>query len=175
IVKIGRFGVRGRGEQADAFERRVVQALQADDRCKRAWRAATAAAPPEPVDFIIDLSERAAGERWAGQVPHGVWFASVGEDPRLDLKPALLENFADRKFSVPVTVARWKVDSAGAEMLVRWNMRSRRTSGRHVDASLAGIAQCFAAALKRVEAGALPIEHSFKPGIGGRPVSLQRL
>ena len=175
IVKIGRFGVLGKGEQADAFERRVVQALQADDRCKRAWRAATAAAPPEPVDFIIDLSERAAGERWAGQVPHGVWFASVGEDPRLDLKPALLENFADRKFSVPVTVARWKVDSAGAEMLVRWNMRSRRTSGRHVDASLAGIAQCFAAALKRVEAGALPIEHSFKPGIGGRPVSLQRL
>jgi hypothetical protein len=175
IVKIGRFGVLGKGEEADAFERRVVQALQADDRCKLAWRTATAAAPPEPVDFIIDLSERAAGQRCAGQPPHGVWFASIGEDPRLDLKPALLENFVNQEFSVPATVARWNVDGAEAETLVRWNMRSRRTSGRHVDASLAGIAQCFAAALKRVEAGALPIEHSFKPGIGSRPVSWLRL
>jgi hypothetical protein len=175
IVKIGRFGVLGKGEQADAFERRVVQALQADDRCKLAWRTATAAALTELVDFIIDLSERGAGERLAGQVLHGVWFASVGEDRRLDLKPALLGNFLDPSFSVPVTVARWKVDGAGAETLVRWNMRSRRTSGRHVDASLAGIAECFAAALKRIESGALPTEHSFKPGINGRPVSLLRL
>jgi hypothetical protein len=175
IVKIGRFGVLGRGEQADAFERSVVQALQADNRCRLAWRTATAAAPPEPADFIIDLSERAAGQRWAGQALHGVWFASVGEDPRVDLKAALLENFADQKFSVPATVARWKVDDAGAEKLVRWNMRSRRTSGRHVDASLASMAQCFAAALKRVEAGALATEHSFKPSIGSRPVSWLRL
>jgi hypothetical protein len=175
IVKIGRFGVLGKCEQADVFERRVVQALQADDRCKLAWRTATAAALPEPVDFVIDLSERAAGQCWAQQAPHGVWFVSVGEDCCLDLKPALLQNFVNQEFSVPATVARWTADGAEAETLARWNMRARRTSGRHVDASLAGMAECFAAAFKRVEAGALPTEHGFKPSIGSRPLSWLRL
>jgi hypothetical protein len=175
IVKAGRFGVLAKSTQADAFERRVVEILQAGGGCKLAWRTATAGASPESADFIIDLSERAAGQRWAAHAPHGVWFATVGEDRCLELKPALLENFVDQKFSVPATVGRWRADGAEADTLARWNMRSRRTSGRHVDASLAGIAQCFAAALKRIEAGALPTERSFKPSIGGRAVSLLRL
>jgi hypothetical protein len=175
IAKIGRFGVLGKGEQAGAFERRVVQILQSEGGCKLAWRTATAAAPTDSVDFIIDLSERAAGQRWAGHAPHGVWFASVGEDRCLDLKPALLENFVAGKFNVPVTAARWKANGVEAETLARWNMRCRRTSGRHVDASLTGIARCFVAALRRIEAGALPTEQGFKPSICGRPVSWLRL
>ncbi|MGB7834201.1 MAG: hypothetical protein WBL84_18530, partial [Xanthobacteraceae bacterium] len=80
IVKLGRFGVLAKDARADAFERRVVHGLQAEAGCKQAWRTATAEAPPEPVDFIVDLSESAAGRRWGERAAHGVWFASVGED-----------------------------------------------------------------------------------------------
>jgi hypothetical protein len=175
IVKLGRFGLLAKGAQADAFERRVVDGLQAEGGCKLAWRTAAADAAPEPVDFVVDLSERAAGQRSSGRAMHGVWFAGVGEDRCLDLRPALLENFVGQKSSVPVTLARWNGDKGEAETLTHWNMRSRRTSGRHVDAALAGIAQCFVAGVKRIEADALPGDRGFKPCIGARPVSLMRL
>jgi hypothetical protein len=175
IVKLGRFGVLAKDARADAFERRVVHGLQAEAGCKQAWRTATAEAPPEPVDFIVDLSESAAGRRWGERAAHGVWFASVGEDHCLDLKPAVSKNFVDQKSSVPVALGRWKGDGGEAETLVRWNMRSRRTSGRHIEAALAGIAQCFVAGLKRIEADALPGERGFKPSIGARPASFARL
>jgi hypothetical protein len=175
IVKLGRFGVLAKDARADAFERRVVHGLQAEGGCRQAWRTATAETPLEPVDFIVDLSESAAARRWGERAPHGVWFASVGEDHFLDLKPAVSENFVDQKSSVPVALGRWKGDTGEAETLVRWNMRSRRTSGRHIEAALAGIAQCFVAGLKRIEADALPAEPGFKPSVGARPVSFVRL
>jgi hypothetical protein len=175
IVKLGRFGVLAKSIQADAFEHRVVDRLQAGGGCKLAWRITAADALPEPVDFVVDLSESAAGQRWGGRVPHGVWFACVGEDRCLDLKPALLENFVGQKSGVPVTLARWRGDNGEVETLTHWNMRARRTSGRHVDAALAGIAQCFLAGVKRIEADALPGDRGFKPCIGARPVSFVRL
>jgi hypothetical protein len=133
--------------------------LQAEGGCKQA-----AHGMPKPAGtWISSLIYPSAAGR-AGDAMHGVWFASVGEDHCLDLKPALSENFVDQKSSVFM-----------AETLVRWNMRSRRTSGRHIEAALAGIAQCFVVGLKRIEADALPGERGFKPSIGARPASFARL
>jgi hypothetical protein len=175
IAKLDRFGVLANEGEAGAFERSVVHRLQVDADCHMAWRTAKAEVLPEPVDFILDFSERGAGRQMVKHAPHGVWFAAVGDRYRLDLEAALLENFATRELTVPLTLARWSASDEEAQVLVSWNMRPRRTRGRHVDAALRGIAECFGAACARVEVDALAGDRRVKPSFGSPPVSFARL
>jgi hypothetical protein len=174
VGQVSRFGLIARGVEPGLLEQRIVRSLQ-EDRCELAWRIAAAGAPPQPVDFIVDLSESAAGRRWCEQASHGVWVLGVGEHCCLDLEPALLENFAARERAVPAVLARWTTPAGRAEVLISGKLRARRTWRRHLDSNLSAIAQWHALARKRIERDTLPTGPGIEPRVGAHRASTLRL
>ena len=174
VHKISNFGVLAKEREPSAFEQGVVRGLTTHGQCRLAWRTTVTGALPEPVDFVVDLSERGAGRAWCEQAPHGVWFLSIGERNYLDLVPALSENFDTRAPSIPVTLARWRTAGDVAETLTTGNLRRRRIRRRHVQSVLAGAAEWFVGGLKRIKVDALPNVSGFTPCIGAQTVAPMR-